>query len=236
MSSQHVFSRLTVSSAALACALSLSLSTAQAQGGSIKGTVKFAGKLPPAADLNMKSDPYCAKKTAKDETVVADAKGNLKNVIVRVAKGFTGKAAPATGDVVLDQNGCNYQPRVSVALAGQSVAIKNSDQTLHNIHTYKGPATMFNQAQPQGFPAIKKTFKTGDVIRFKCDVHPWMTAWVAVVDNALFAISGADGSFSIDNVPPGKYTVEAWHEKFGTKTAEIEVKAGAPAAFNVEFK
>ncbi len=223
--------------ASLALGLVLAVPAASyAQGGTIKGSVKFAGKVAAATELNMKSDPFCAKGKAVDETAVVNAKGGVANVVVRIAKGAAaGAAVPAT-EVVLDQKGCNYSPHVAVAVAGQSVAIKNSDQTLHNVHTYKGPATLFNNAQPQGFPAIKKKFKTGDVVRFKCDVHPWMTAWVVVVDNAHYAVSGADGSYTIPNVPPGKYTIEAWHEKFGSKTAEVEVKAGKPLDLNFDFK
>lgn len=219
-----------------AAALAFAAATpAWAAGGKISGTVKFAGKAPKPAPLNMKSDPFCAKHSAVDETVLVDKKGGLKNVVVRLAKGA--QPGAGKGDVVLDQSGCAYSPRVSVAVAGQNVLIKNSDQTLHNVHTYKGPATLFNQAQPQGFPPLKKTFpKPGDAVRFKCDVHPWMTAWVLVVDNPAFAVSGEDGSFSIADVPPGKYTVEAWHEKLGTKTAEIEIRAGKDAALDFEFK
>ena len=224
--------------AAFASAMTLpAASTAlAAELGSIKGTVKIKGTPPKAEELNMKSDPFCAKHTAKDESVVANPKGGLKNVVVRLAKGVSGATPAPTGDVVLDQSGCAYTPRVAVAVAGQQILIKNSDQTLHNVHTYKGPATLFNQAQPQGFPPLKKKFaKSGDVVKFKCDVHPWMTGWVVVVDNPFFALSGADGSFTIDKVPAGKYTVEYWHEKLGKQTVDVEVKAGKPAALNLEM-
>ena len=221
--------------AAFASALTMASPARAAETGSIKGTVKLKGAAPKAEDLNMKSDPFCAKHTAKDEAVVVGGKGGLKNVVVRVAKGAPGTAPAASGDVVLDQNGCVYTPRVAVAQAGQQVLIKNSDQTLHNVHTYKGPATLFNQAQPQGFPPLKKKFaKSGDVVKFKCDVHPWMTGWVVVVDNPHFAVSAADGGFSIDNVPAGKYTIEYWHEKYGAQTTDVEVKAGKPTALDLE--
>lgn len=224
--------------AAFASAMTMAAATTAlaAETGSIKGTVKFKGTAPKAEELNMKSDPFCAKHTAKDESILADAKGGLKNVVVRLVKGVSGAAPAPAGDVVLDQTGCAYSPRVAVAVAGQQILIKNSDQTLHNVHTYKGPATLFNQAQPQGFPPLKKKFaKSGDVVKFKCDVHPWMTGWVVVVDNPFFALSGADGSFTIDKVPAGKYTVEYWHEKLGTQTVDVEVKAGKPAALNLEM-
>jgi plastocyanin len=156
--------------------------------------------------------------------------------VVRIAKGLTGTFPVPADEVVMDQNGCLYRPRVAVAQAGQVVTIKNSDQTLHNVHTYKGPSTLFNQAQVFGMPAIKKKAPSvGDVVKFKCDVHPWMTGYLVVTDNPFYAVTGADGSFSIPNVPPGTYTVEAWQEKLGTKTATVKVTEGKPAELKLEL-
>jgi plastocyanin len=222
-------------------ATDLLVATAQAApggGGSITGTVKLTGKATPGATLPMKADPYCAKQPPTTfEDVVVGAKGELKNVVVRVAKGLSGTFPAPPTEAVVDQQGCRYKPHVLVAQAGQPVTIKNSDETMHNVHTYKGPTTLFNQAQVFGMPPIKKKFPTvGDVVKFKCDVHPWMTGWVLVTDSPYFAITGEDGSFSIDNVPPGKYTVEIWHEKLGTQTKEVTVAEGAPAALDVKLK
>jgi plastocyanin len=207
-------------------------------GGSVKGTVKLAGKAPEPAAINMKADPYCAKQPgSKDEEVVVGAGGGLKNVVVRIAKGVSNPPAPPATPAVIDQHGCQYRPRVVVVQAGQSLEIRNSDSTLHNVHTYKGTATLFNQAHIQGMPPFKKKFATvGDVVRFKCDVHPWMTAWVLVTDSPYYAVSADDGSFSIDEIPPGKYTLEVWHERLGTQTKEITVAEGQPVSVNLEFK
>jgi plastocyanin len=184
----------------------------------------------------MKGDPFCAKKSGKDEEIVAGSGGQLKNVVVRITKGAKGEFPAPTEEAVLDQDGCMYKPRVVVVQAGQNVAIKNSDQTLHNVHTYKGPVTLFNQAQPQGFPPLKKKFPTtGDVVKFKCDVHPWMTGYVVVTDNPFHSVTGEDGSFTIKDVPPGTYTIEAWHERLGTKSAEITVAADKAAETKFEF-
>jgi plastocyanin len=205
--------------------------------GTIKGAVKLTGKAPERKDLSMKADPFCAKQPAgKDEEVVVGTGGSLKNVAVRVAKGLSGAAPAPTQEAVLDQQGCMYRPRVVVVQAGQTIAIKNSDQTLHNVHTYKGAATLFNQAQVFGMPPIKKKFPTvGDVVKFKCDVHPWMTGFALVSDNPHSAVTGDDGSFTISNVPPGTYTLEAWHEKYGTKTVEVTVAADKTADAKFEF-
>jgi plastocyanin len=211
---------------------------AHAAGGSIKGSVKLIGKAPEAAPINMKADPFCAKLPGgKDEEVVAGKAGELKNVVVRIAKGVTAPPpAPATPAIV-DQNGCMYRPRVVVAQAGQTVEIRNSDMTLHNVHTYKGTQTLFNLAHVQGTGPHKKKFPTvGDIVKFKCDVHPWMTGYVVVTDNPYHAVTSDDGKFSLDGVPPGAYTLEAWHEKYGTVTKDVTVAEGKPVDLKLEFK
>jgi hypothetical protein len=137
----------------------------------------------------------------------------------------------------MDQNGCRYRPRVLVVQAGQTVEIRNSDATLHHVHTYKGTATLFNLAHIQGTAPYKKKFPTvGDVVKFKCDVHPWMTGWVVVTDNPYFAVSGDDGSFTIKDVPAGKYTVEVWHEKLGTQTKDVTVTDAGTVDLKLSMK
>jgi hypothetical protein len=129
-----------------------------------------------------------------------------------------------------------YRPRVQGIMAGQSLLVRNSDQTLHNVHAYRGPSTIFNQAEIPGLPPMAKKFNdTGSIIKFKCDVHPWMTAYVAISNHPFFAVTGDDGSFSIPKVPAGKYTVEAWHERFGTKTTELTVVTDSPANVTFQF-
>ena len=218
-------------------AFSLAVSGQAQAAGSVKGTVKLSGKAPEPATINMKADPYCAKQpAAKDEEIAAGAGGGLKNVVVRIAKGVSNPPPPPGTPAVVDQNGCRYVPRVQVVQAGQSLEIRNSDSTLHNVHTYKGTATLFNQAHIQGMAPIKKKFPTvGDVVRFKCDVHPWITAYVLVTDNPYYAVSGEDGSFTIADVPAGKYTVEIWHERLGTQTKEVTVADGRPVELNLQF-
>ena len=224
--------------AAALFALIAATSAARAGDGSkLEGTVVLKGKAPERQEVNMKSDPYCAKQpVTQQEDAVVGKGGALKNVVVRISKGLSGTFPTPTGEVLMDQHGCAYQPHVAVAQAGQTVTIRNSDQTLHNVHTYKGPSTLFNQAQIFGTPPIKKKAPSvGDVVKFKCAVHPWMTGYLVVTDNPFFAITGADGTFSIPNVPPGEYTVEAWHERFGTKQAMVTVAAGKPAALKLEL-
>jgi len=140
--------------------------------------------------------------------------------------------------VKVEQTDCMYRPRVQGVVAGQTVQIHNGDQTLHNVHTYAGTKTLFNMAQPPiaGAKPITKTFKDETpLIAFKCDVHPWMRGYVAVSTHPFFAVTDDKGSFALKGVPPGAYTVEAWHERFGTKATEVKVEAGKPATASFAY-
>jgi hypothetical protein len=140
---------------------------------------------------------------------------------------------------VVDQSACMYRPRVQGIQLGQPLQIKNSDMTLHNVHGYKGASTLFNQAEIPGMPPMTKQLTSADeIVKLKCDVHPWMTAYVLVSSHPFFAVTGDDGSFKITGLPAGSYTVEAWHERYGAKSAEIAVAADKPAetAFQFEAK
>jgi plastocyanin len=202
----------------------------------IGGLVKLAGAPPEMPLTKRDADPFCARTPMKDEEVVVGAGGGLKNVVVRITQGADGHyEAPAT-IASLDQSACMYRPRVQAILAGQMISIRNGDQTLHNVHGYKGASTLFNQAEIPGLPPIaRKLGDAGDVLKFKCDVHPWMTGYVVVSGNPFFAVTGDDGHFKITDVPPGKYTLTAWHERYGTKTTEITVAADKPTEVGFQY-
>jgi plastocyanin len=204
--------------------------------GVIAGSVKFKGKAPEPKAIST-PDPFCAKAPIKEEDLLVNPSGGLKNVIVRVVKGASGTFDAPKTPASMDQNGCMYRPRVQVVMAGQTVQIRNSDQTLHNVHTYKGASTMFNQAQIPGGSPLSKTFSDGgQLVKFKCDVHPWMTGYIAIATNPFFAVTGEDGSFKLENLPAGSYTLEAWHERLGTRTAEVKVEADAAAPVAAAFE
>jgi len=121
-------------------------------------------------------------------------------------------------------------------VSGQTLSIRNGDQTLHNLHGYKGPSTLFNQAEIPGLPPIaRKIGDAGDILKFKCDVHPWMTGYVVVNANPFFAVTGPDGHFKITGVPAGKYTLTAWQERYGAKTAEVTVAADKPTEVSFAY-
>jgi plastocyanin len=222
---------LTLAAAALICA---NLASA----GDVTGTITFKGTAPGEKEITpIKDDPNCAplypNGLPKTKFYVVGANGELADVVVCLkdasGKDISGKstgasAAPAT----LDQKGALYVPQILAIQTGQKLIVKNSDPLVHNVHTKPTANPESNQVQMQGGPDLSYTFEKPEMfLKFQCDVHPWMFAWVSVFDNPYFAVSGTDGKFTIKNVPPGKYTLEATHRKLGTQTATIEVKEGA---------
>jgi plastocyanin len=217
----------------LAIAAALIVPTA-AMAESIEGAVEVTGKLPVAGKLHREADPYCAKKPMNDPSVSAKG-GKLESVWVHVTKGGKDATPPST-TVEMDQKDCMYTPRMAMAVVGQKIQAKNDDPILHNVHTYMGASTLFNKGMPNDKASpIETTASAEGMMKWKCDVHPWMRGYIGISKSGLQAISKDDGSFTIKDVPPGKYTVEAWHEKFGAKTQEVTVEAGKPAKVTFTF-
>jgi plastocyanin len=197
----------------------------------VAGKVSLEGTPPANAPIQMKADPACVEankgKSPAQETFISEA-GGLGNVFVYVQSGLSGSFPAPTTAFVFDQQGCHYTPHVFGVQVGQPIEIVNSDSTLHNIHALPKTNAEFNTAQPIKGMKTTHTFtaKEADVIvPFKCDVHGWMNAFVGVLDHPYFAVTKPDGSFSIPNLPPGSYTLAAWHEKLGTQTSQITVAA-----------
>lgn len=212
---------------------------APANAGGISGTITYAG---PDADtpIAFSADPICASmhSTPVDTNEIAVKDGKLANVFVYVKSGLEGQTFTAPAEKKeLDQQGCQYTPRVMGMQVGQTLSVKNTDATLHNVHALATVNQEFNQAQPQTTPPIDKVMDKQEVMmHVKCDVHPWMTAWVGVLPHPFYAVSGDDGGFSIKDLPPGKYTIEAWHEKLGTQTQEVTVGPNQTATVAFDFK
>ena len=198
-----------------------------ATAGTITGTITFAGAAPAPQPIKMSSDPNCAQPgvPATAETLLVGGGGELQNVFVYVKDGLGNRtfAVPAAA-VTLDQRGCHYAPHVLGVQVGQPLEIVNSDSTLHNVHAVPKQNGEFNTGQPLKGMKHRHTFSTKEVmVLFKCDVHGWMNAFVGVLDHPFFAVTGADGSFALKGLPPGTYTIEAWHEKLGTQTQMVTV-------------
>lgn len=201
----------------------------------IRGVVKFNGTAPAPADIAPSADPACEGMALKEQAVLVKD-GKLQNVLVRVRGAVQGAPAAASTPVVVDQVKCTYTPRVMGAQAGQSIQVKNSDGTLHNVRAVAGTKPVFNLAQPPSMPPVTKPVPADtEMLQLKCDVHPWMKAYIAVSPHPYFSTTGEDGAFSITGLPAGTYTLEAWHETFGTKTAEVTVKDAETAEAAFEF-
>jgi len=199
----------------------------QASAATVTGKVKFEGTAPAPQPIKLSSDPYCQKANPglATENEVVGKDGALGNVFVYVKDGLGNRtfAAPSN-PVVLDQKGCHYAPHVLGIQVGQPLQIVNSDDTLHNVHGLPKANKEFNQGQPIQGMKMTHTFSTKEVmVPFKCDVHGWMNAWIGVLDHPYYAVTSADGSFSLKGLPPGTYTIEAWHEKLGTQTQTVTV-------------
>ena len=199
-----------------------------ATAGSINGRIVLNGAPPPAEMIRMTTDPVCAQAApavASDALVVSPT-GGVANAFVWVKDGLDstyGFDVPTT-PVVLDQKACHYSPRVVGIRVGQPLNINNSDPTLHNVHAIPMSNQEFNQGQPVQNVPITKTFTVAEVpVRFVCNVHGWMRAYVCVVAHPFFAVTDADGSFQLAGLPPGTYTIGVWHETLGTQETKVTV-------------
>jgi plastocyanin len=209
-----------------------------ATAGTVTGTIKLEGKPPAPDTINLSSDDYCVKQGAKTtKSFVVDGDG-LQNVFVYVKDGLGNLKFPVpTTPVVLDQQGCWYVPRVFGIQVGQPFNIVNSDDTLHNIHALPMNNREFNRGQKIKGEKYTTVFTTPEVmVPFKCDVHRWMNAWVGVVAHPFYAVSGSGGAFELKGLPPGTYTIEAWHEKLGTQTQTITLGAKESKPITFTFK
>jgi len=201
-------------------------------GGTIEATVTYAG-APVVEKLKVNKDTEKCGTEAVIEKVVVGANKGLANAVVSVpsAKGGTPKAVKT----VVDQHGCKFVPHVSAMTPGE-MDLKNSDDILHNIHTYSTANPSINKAQPKFKKVMAEKFEKPEFIKLTCDVHSWMLGWVAVMPNPFFGVTDASGNAKIENVPPGKYAVEAWHETLGKQSKEVEVKAGQTTKVAIEMK
>ena len=207
---------------------------ALAAGGGISGAVVFKGTVPAPKKLKVTKDKRRCDKSPKFDESLQVKDGKLKNVVVYIADVKGGKKLEKKG-VTLDQNGCVYQPHVLAVAAGADVTILNPDKVLHNIHTYSKINKPMNRAQPKFKKKLKVKFDKPEIMEVKCDVHGWMSGWIFVAGNPYYSVTGEDGAFSLTDVPAGKYQVQIWHEKLGTQTKEVEVKAGETVKLDVEF-
>ncbi len=205
-------------------------------GGTIRGAVRFVGTVPSARTVSVSEDTETCGESRQVQTVEVGVGQGLANAVVSLVDITHGAAleTPASPPV-LDQVGCRFVPHVLLAPAGVPVHILNSDPLTHNVHTVAFENRPVNRAQPKDLHQIEVTFRAAEKVKVKCDIHGWMSAWIAVVDHPYHAITAQNGAFVIGNVPPGTYTLEVWHETLGTSTQSVTVAAGETADASVDL-
>lgn len=211
---------------------------AQGGTGTIVGHVRYMGPTPVNPIIRMGADPRCNKlyvgKRPTAPTFVVGTDGAFANVLVNLDGSFPATPVPAT-PAVLGQKDCQYAPRVLGARIGQMLQVTNEDPTDHNVHSLSKAGNDFNRTQLVNGKPFDFTLKAGELLRITCDNHSWMTAYVGIFDNPYFSVSGADGAFTISNVPAGKQTVKAWHEVMGTQMQMVDVEAGKSTTVDFTF-
>jgi len=201
-------------------------------GGTIEATVTYAG-APVVEKLKVNKDTEKCGTEAIIEKIVVGANKGLANAVVSVPGAKGGK--PAAVKTTVDQHGCKFVPHVTAMMPGE-MDLKNSDDILHNIHTYSTANPSINKAQPKFKKVMAEKFEKPEMIKLTCDVHSWMLGWLAVMPNPFFGVTDGNGVAKIDNVPAGKYTVEVWHEMLGKQSKDVEVKAGQVTKVAIEMK
>ena len=207
---------------------------AVSNGGSISGSVTFAGDAPEAVPIEATKDAkVCATTQKYDESLVVGGNKGIKNVVVSISNISSGKDF---GEAMpLDQKECVYTPHIVLTPAGSELEILNNDGILHNIHTYSEANPAFNQAQPKFKKKLKKKFDHPEYVKVTCDAHNWMSGWIVVMDHPYYAVTDGEGQFSLGDVPAGEYEVNIWHETLGETMQKVTVEAGSDASLAVEL-
>lgn len=207
-------------------------------GGTVSGKVTYEGTPALMKSINMSSEPSCAKMYSSQplaESVVTGPGNSLADVVVYVSAGAPDDAAPPAA-VTFTQKGCRYVPHVLVLQVNQELKIKNEDQAVHNVHPMPKMNFEWNKSQPPGAPAITEKYEKAEFISVKCNVHPWMHGTIAVLKNSHYALTGENGTFTLPNLPPGKYTITAWQESYGEQSQQVTISGNETKTINFVFK
>jgi plastocyanin len=206
--------------------------------GTITGKVTYTGTPPKMKPIDMTKEPSCAKQHATPvttENVMTGPGNTLEDVVVFISAGDAGPAEPS-GAARYDQKGCQYLPHVLPMQVGQQLQIYNDDQTSHNIHPLAKVNQEWNKSQPAGSPPIDTKYDKAEFIPVKCNIHPWMHGNFAVLKNSHYAITEGEGGFSLASLPPGKYTITAWHESYGDQSQDVTISGSETKTVNFVFK
>jgi hypothetical protein len=226
--------------AAMVAALAASaVALAGPSGGSISGKVTYEGTPARQKPIDMSKEPTCAAQhptPITTETVVVGPGNTLENVVVYISAGAPDDATPPAQAASVTQKGCQYLPHVIPMVVNQELKVINGDQTSHNIHPLAKINREWNKSQPPGTPPFSEKFDKPEFIPVKCNIHPWMHSSFAVLKNSHYAVSGGDGGFTLPNLPPGKYTVTAWHEAYGEQTQDVTISGNETKTISFVFK
>src|SRR5712671_7902215 len=213
--------------------------TAAPGAGTVTGKVTYTGTPAKAKPIDMSKEPTCAKQHTTPEMTESAVTGpgnTLENVVVYISAGAPAEASTPSTPATFDQKGCHYTPHVLAFEVNQELKVVNSDQTSHNIHPLAKINREWNKSQPPGTPPLSEKYDKPEFIAVKCNVHPWMHGYFAVLTTSHHAVTGNDGGFSLPGLAPGKYTVTAWHEKFGEQTQDVTVAASGTVKADFVFR
>jgi hypothetical protein len=225
--------------AGLAVLAASAIAFAGPSGGSISGKVTYEGTPARQKPIDMSKEPGCAAQhptPITTETVVVGPGNTLQNVVVYISAGAPDESSPPTQAVTIVQKGCQYLPHVVPMVVNQELKVVNDDANSHNIHPLAKINNEWNKSQPPGTPPFSEKFGKPEFIPVKCNIHPWMHSSFAVLKNSHYAVSGGDGGFTLPNLPPGKYTVSAWHESYGDQTQDVTISGNETKTVNFVFK
>lgn len=204
----------------------------------LTGKVTVDGTVPKPKTIDMSKEPSCAKQYSTPPTTEAEVVGGsnaLENVVVYISSPASDDKQPQQA-VTLDQKGCRYIAHVTALKTNQELKVVNSDQTSHNIHPLAKVNREWNKSQPPGTQPLSEKFDKAEFIPVKCNVHPWMRGYIAVLPTSHFSVTGQDGGFDLKDLPPGKYTVTAWHETLGTQSQDVTITGKETKPITFVFK
>jgi plastocyanin len=208
-------------------------------GGSVSGKVTLSGAAPKPKPLDLSKQPECVKMHTYNplfpENVLIGPGNSLRNVVVYISSDIKDEPSKTSSPAAFDQQGCHYTTHVLAVRVGQEIQVSNSDPFSHNIHPLAKINREWNKMQPPGTPPFSYAYDHEEFIPIKCNIHPWMQGYFVVLKTSHFAVTGDDGSFSLPNLPPGHYTLTAWHETYGTQSKEIIITPGESASLNFTF-
>lgn len=228
-----------ISFPALLVVFCLAMGSAARGAGTVSGKVTVEGQISRAKAINMSAEPSCAKmypSPPTSEDVVVGPGGALKNVVVYISAGAADETAPPSQPISIRQKGCRFTPHVVAMQVNQELQVANEDSTSHNIHPLPSVNREWNKAQLPGTAPLSETFARQEIIPVKCNIHPWMRGYFVVLKTSHYSVTGDSGAFTLNNLPPGKYTITAWHETYGTQTQELTITGNETMPINFVFK